>query len=125
MRRHDDAVEVMVDPHWRDDLRTEFALSWDALLGNLEEAAASETRALGGDAPGWFDAPRGGYVDRLGRMVVEVADEDREIDSSRVVGPALLACGAVLIVTGWLLVESVSIIAAGIGFALLGLFVPR
>ena len=125
MRLHDDAVEVLVDPTWRDDLRTELAVSWDELLGNLADDAATETRALGGNAPGWFDAPQGGYVDRLGRMVVEVADEDREIDGSRVVGPALLACGAVLIATGWLLVEAGSIVAAGIGLALLGLFVPR
>ncbi len=125
MRLHDDAVEVLVDRAWRDDLRTEFAVSWDEMLRGLDDSSVAELRELGGNAPGWFDAPRGGHVDRLGRMVVEVDDEDRDADESRVVGPALLTGGVVLAGAGWFLLEASGIVAAGILLALLGLLVPR
>jgi hypothetical protein len=125
VRVHDDEVEVLVDRSWRDDLRTEFALSWGELVRGLDEAATAELRELGGDAPGWFDAPRGGYVDRTGKMVVEVEDEDRDADASRVIGPALLAGGVILAITGWYLVSSPGIVVAGLALALVGLLVPR
>ncbi len=122
---HDDEVEVLVARSWRDDLRTELAVSWNDLVRGLDEPAASEVRASGGDAPGWFDAPRGGYVDRAGRMVVEVADDDEDADAARVVGPVLLTAGAVAVVVGWYLLSSPAVIVAGIALAIVGLLIPR
>lgn len=120
----DDETEVLVDRDWRDDLRTEFAVSWTELLSGLDEGDVEEVRSLGGNAPGWLDAPQGGYVDRQGRMVVD-AGEDADADAARVVGPALLTMGAIAIVTGWLLLSSPALVVAGIGLAIVGLIVPR
>jgi hypothetical protein len=125
VRVHDDEVEVLVDQSWRDDLRAEFAVSWNELVRGLDEPATEELRALGGNAPGWFDAPRGGYVDRTGRMVVEVEDDDLDADASRVIGPALLAAGAIVAITGWYLFESPGMVVLGIALAIVGLLTPR
>ena len=125
LRRHDDEMEVLVERAWRDDLRTEFAVSWNEMLRGLDESLTEEVRTLGGNAPGWFDAPRGGYVDRTGRMVVEADDDDRQADAARVIGPGLMTIGAITIATGWLLLSSPALVVLGIGLAIAGLFTPR
>lgn len=121
----DDESEIRVDTEWRDDVRAELTMSWNEVVRGLEEPTASEVLALGGSAPGWFDAPRGGYVDRTGRMVVEVEDDDDDADAARVIGPVLLTSGALAIVVGWMVVSLPILVVAGIGLVIVGLLLPR
>lgn len=125
LRRTDDEMEVLVEREWRNDLRTELAVSWNEMLRGLDEEQTEEIRTLGGNAPGWFDAPRGGYVDRTGRMVVAADEDDDEADEARIIGPALLTMGAITIVVGWLVVSSPGVVIAGIAMAIAGVFTPR
>jgi hypothetical protein len=118
-------VEVLVPVEWRDDLRTELTLTWSEVVRRLEEDDVLTVLALGGSAPGWTDAPRGGYVDRSGRLVVAVDEDESEDDAARVVGPALLTIGAVLVVFGWYVLDAGGVVAAGIALVLAGLVVPR
>lgn len=119
----DDHVEVRVDPQWRDDVRAELTLTWTDILGGLEPGLAADLRATGGRAPGWFDAPEGGHVDRAGRLVVASTEDDE--DEGRVVGPALLAAGAILAILGWYVADSSAVTVSGLALVLLGLFTPR
>lgn len=123
-RVHDDDVEVLVDVRVRDELRAELVGLWPTLLGSVDDAHASEVRALDGDLPGWFDAPRGGHIDRHGRLVVDAADDD-DAEASRVIGPALLAGGAVVAFVGWSVLDLAAIVVVGVGLVLAGLFIPR
>lgn len=123
-RTRDDGVEVLVDRGWRDELRAELLLSFDELLEELDDELAEPVRALGGATPGWQDPPRGGYVDRSGRMVVEV-DEDDDEEAGRVLGPVLLVMGVVLALIGWQLLEAPAVGVAGAALAVTGLFLPR
>lgn len=126
VRTHDDGVEVLVEPAWRDDLRAELVLGWGEVFRSLEEETADEVRALGGSAPGWYDAPRGGHVDRQGRTVVGLnPEEEAEVDRSRVIGPVLLTTGAIAAIGGWYLISSPALVVTGIGLLLLGIFLPR
>ncbi len=126
MRAHDDGVEVLVEHGWRDDLRTEFALSWSDIFRSLDDGVAVELRAAGGSAPGWYDAPRGGHVDRHGRTVLDLDDqEEAATDAARVIGPVLFTAGAIAVVAGWYLLSSPAIIVTGIGLVVVGLFTPR
>lgn len=126
LRTHDDGVEVLVDGSWRDDLRTELVLGWAEIFRSLEEEVADELRAQGGSAPGWYDAPRGGHVDRHGRTVVDLnAEEEADEDASRVIGPVLLTAGAIAAIGGWYLISSPALVVSGIGLVLLGIFLPR
>jgi hypothetical protein len=118
-------VEVLVPVEWRDDLRAELTLTWSEVVRRLDEGDALAVLALGGSAPGWADAPRGGYVDRSGRLVVAVDDDEAEDDAARVVGPALLTIGAVLVVLGWYVLDTAGVVAAGVALLLAGLVVPR
>jgi hypothetical protein len=120
-----DAVTVLVERAWRDDLRAELTLSWGDLVRRLDEETAATVLATGGSAPGWFDPPTGGHVDRAGRLVVDLADEDEDADSARMVGPALLALGAMLTLGGWYLIGSDAVTVVGLGLVVLGLFIPR
>jgi hypothetical protein len=121
-----DRVTILVARDWRDDLRAELALTWGDLVRRLPEEEAAAVLGAGGSNPGWFDPPRGGHVDRQGRLVVNVDDgEDDEDDAARVIGPALLTIGAVLVVVGWYVLDSGAVAVAGGGLALLGLFTPR
>jgi hypothetical protein len=119
----DDAVRVVVPRRWRDDLRAEFALTWTEVVRRLPEEQASEVLAAGGSTPGWYDPPRGGHIDREGRLVVDTGDDDT--DSARIVGPALLTLGAILVVSGWLVFDSAVATLVGIGLAITGLLLPR
>ena len=125
VQAHDDGAEILVDHQWRDDLRTEFAVSWDEILRGLDEEHLEQIRGLGGSAPGWFDAPQGGYVDRTGRMVVATDQDDDDADAARVIGPALLTVGGIAIVAGWLLLSMPGVVVLGIGLAIVGLIIPR
>lgn len=125
VREADDGIEVLVDAEWRDDLRAELTLTWAELLRGLPEEDAAEVAVAGGPTPGWYDAPSGGYVDRAGRLVVDSEDEDAEHDATRMVGPALLAGGAILAVTGWYALGSEIVLLVGLALAVLGLLVPR
>lgn len=119
----DDAVEVRIDADWRDDVRAELTLTWSEVLGRLDPAVAQELRELGGSAPGWYDAPQGGYIDRAGRLVVSAVEDDE--DEARIVGPALLTIGAILAVVGWYVLDSGAVLSAGLALAILGLLTPR
>ena len=126
VRRRDEGVEILVDGRWRDDLRTELAMTWTDLLGRLDPAATTGLASAGASAPGWHDAPRGGYVDRAGRLVVEPGEvEEQATDAARVVGPMLLTIGAIAGVIGWYLVESPALVVAGVLLALIGALTPR
>lgn len=125
VQTRDDSDEILVDSQWRDDLRTEFAVSWDEILRGLDEEHVEHIRSLGGSAPGWFDAPQGGYVDRAGRMVVATEEDDDDADAARVIGPALLTVGGIAIVVGWLVLSMPGMVALGVGLAIVGLIIPR
>lgn len=126
VQERDDAVEIVVDRAWRDDLRAELTLTWSEFLGHLDTDTAAAVLATGGPAPGWYDPPRGGHVDRAGRLVVDVDNvEEAATDASRMIGPALLATGGVLIVVGWQVFGGPAVVILGIGLALIGLFTPR
>jgi hypothetical protein len=125
-RTEDGRVTVLVDREWRDDVRAELTVSWGELVRALPEEQVVEVLGAGGPNPGWYDPPRGGHVDRHGRLVVDVGDgEDAEDDAARVIGPALLTIGAVLVVVGWYVLDSAAVSVAGLGLVLLGLFTPR
>lgn len=120
----DTRVRIVVDRTLRDDLRTELTLNWSELVRALPEDDANTVTAAGGSPPGWYDPPRGGHVDRTGRLVVDAA-EDHDDDAARVIGPGLLALGAILAVVGWFVLDSSAITLAGAALALFGLLVPR
>ena len=126
LRRSDDDVEVMVSGEWRDDLRAELTMTWAELLGRVDPAVAIGLSSGGGSAPGWHDAPRGGYVDRVGRLVVEPGEvEEQETDAARVIGPALLTAGAIAAIAGWYLLDVEALVVIGVLLALIGVLTPR
>ena len=120
---HDDAAEILVDRGDRDALRAELAVDWEEIVDDLDE---DRLDALGtdGPAPGWFDAPRGGHIDRDGRLVVD-ADDGEEWESSRVLGPGLLVSGAAVGLLGWWLLESGALVTLGVVMVAIGVFSPR
>jgi hypothetical protein len=124
VQRHDDHTAVAVPGTWRDDVRAELVLRWDELLAGLEADDAPAVLAAGGHAPGWFDAPLGGHIDRDGKLVVDAPTED-DADGSRTLGPAMIAGGAIIAVSGWQVVELPTLVLIGIGLIVLGLFLPR
>ena len=93
------------------------------LCRHLDPAVAEQVRAGGGRAPGWYDAPQGGYIDRTGKLVVSAVEDDA--DEARVIGPILLTTGGILGVVGWYVLESGGWLSAGLALMLLGLFTPR
>ncbi|MFO7961460.1 MAG: hypothetical protein R6U94_10985 [Nitriliruptoraceae bacterium] len=121
---HDDHTEVAVPGTWRDDVRAELVLRWDELLAGLEPDDAPEVLAAGGRTPGWFDAPLGGHIDRDGKLVVDAPAED-DAEGGRTLGPAMIAGGAILVVSGWQVVELPALVLIGIALAVLGVFLPR
>lgn len=125
----DGRVEVIVDREWRDDLRAELVVSWADLVARLPDEERGEVVALGGPQPGWHDPPRGAWIDRQGRLQVDPTDDEvEEADASRVVGPALLAIGVVLLLFAWYEGGGSSraiAVVLGLGSIGVGLFVPR
>jgi hypothetical protein len=119
-------VTILVDREWRDDVRAELTVNWGDLVRRLPEEDVAQVLGAGGPNPGWYDPPRGGYVDRQGRLVVAGDNEEgAEGGGARILGPALLTVGAVLVVVGWYVLGSAAVAVAGGGLALLGLFTPR
>jgi hypothetical protein len=117
----DDATEVRVGADRRDELRTELALEWNTVVGVLDDEVRAALRAARtGNAPGWYDAPRGGHIDRGGKLVVDAGD-----DEVRTIGPALLTVGAILAIVGWFVLDSGAVTVAGGATALIGLLLPR
>ncbi|MGM0618526.1 MAG: hypothetical protein ACQEUI_10350 [Actinomycetota bacterium] len=121
---HDDHTEVAVPGMWRNDVRAELVLRWDELLAGLEPDDAPAVLATGGHTPGWFDAPLGGHIDRDGKLVVDAPAED-DADGGRTLGPAMIAGGAILVVSGWQIVELPALVLIGIALVVIGLFLPR
>lgn len=122
----EDRIEVLVERGWRDDLRAELALHWTDLVAALPPEQRSPVMADGGQQPGWFDAPRGAWVDRQGRLQVDAGeDELLEEDASRQLGPSLLVLGLVLLVFGWYADASAGVVVLGLGLALVGVLLPR
>lgn len=119
---HDDHVALAVDRAWVDDLRAELVTRWPEVVGQLPDEQRGVVTALGGELPGWHDAPHGGWVDRAGRLVVEEPDAAGEL---RVMGPALVAIGAVLLLVGWYADTSPLVVVAGIAASVAGLVLPR
>jgi hypothetical protein len=121
----DDDVELYVDPASRDDLRAELSLTWAQLVHRLPEDEIVEVLALGGAAPGWHDAPRGGWVDRAGKLVVDAEDQEVEADTARLAGPAMVTIGTVLLLLGWYVGADAVIVLAGVALLIFGLLLPR
>lgn len=119
-------VEVIVDRTWRDDLRAELVVNWGSLLHRLPPDERTEVAASGGRQPGWYDAPEGAWIDRDGRLQVEVhEDEAREEDAKRVLGPSLATLGGILAVFGWYAGGSPTAIFLGVVLLAIGLLLPR
>jgi hypothetical protein len=121
----DDDVELYVDPRWRDDLRAELALTWAQLVHRLPEEEVLEVLSLGGAAPGWHDAPRGGWVDRAGKLVVDAEDQEVQAETARLAGPAMVTIGTVLLLLGWYVGADAVIVLAGVALLIFGLLLPR
>lgn len=121
----DDRVEIVADRAYRDDLRAELAVNWGDLVASLPEEQRQAVRGAGGEQPGWFDAPRGAWMDAHGRLQVErTAEEELEEDARRTVGPSLAVLGAILAIFGWWGGSDVAVVL-GIGLLGVGVFVPR
>ena len=120
---HDDAAEILVDRGDRDALRAELAVNWEEIVADLDEDRLDALES-DGPAPGWFDAPRGGHIDREGRLVVD-ADDGEQWESSRVLGPGLLVSGVAVGLLGWWLLESGALVTLGVVMVAIGLFSPR
>lgn len=118
----DDDTEVRVGADERDQLRTEFALNWNDVVGVLDEdvRAALVGTARSTSTPGWYDAPVGGHIDRDGRLIVDSGD-----DEVRTLGPAIAVAGVILAISGWFAVGSGTVALAGIATAVIGLLIPR
>jgi hypothetical protein len=123
----DDAVEVVVDREFRDDLRAELVVNWGGLLRSLEqEDLVVVLGAGGGQQPGWIDAPTGAWIDGQGRLQVARSEqEEREEDAQRVVGPVLATLGAVLLLFGWWSGQSDLAVVIGLLSVIVGVFLPR
>lgn len=115
-------VEVHVERHWRDDLRAELAADWADVLDELDDEQRWRLDAEASSVPGWLDGPEGGWVDRAGRVLVDVpADEGR----TRTVGPALLGGAAILALLAWYAELGAAVIVIAVGVGILGLLLPR
>lgn len=123
--REGEAVRVLVEDTWRDPLRAELTVGWRELVGRLPRDEMEEVLAQGGRQPGWYDAPRGGWIDRAGRLKVAHQQEEREDDATRTVGPAMALAGAVLVLLGWYAAGPGWMPTLGLVLIVLGLLLPR
>lgn len=123
-RAHD--VELRVASATRDALRAELAVNWSQIVGTLPEEQAVEVLASGGAAPGWFDAPAGGWVDRAGRLVVDPSEHDpTAAGPPRTVGPLLAGVGALVLLLGWFNGAGDGVLLVGAAAIGLGILLPR
>lgn len=119
-----DRVELLVDRDFRDDLRAELVVNWSGLVAALPDEERTRIAAAGGAQPGWFDAPRGAWMDAQGRLQVERTEEEElAADARRTVGPALAAVGGMLVVFGWWAGSEIAVVA-GIAALAIGLLLP-
>ncbi|HEX9890350.1 MAG TPA: hypothetical protein VGA69_12775 [Nitriliruptorales bacterium] len=124
----DDEVELLVPAEHRADLRSELVVNWPELLDRIPEEQREEVRALGGQLPGWHDAPEGAWVDRQGRLQVsEAPDHEGLDDARRTLGPMLVVAGTTALLLGWYLggQAATPLILAGGAAVGVGLFLPR
>lgn len=120
----EDTLSVVVDRERRDALRAELLTAWPQVLGAVEPDLRREVVATGGSAPGWFDAPAGGWIDRDGRLQVD-AGEERVRDAERAYGPALVAAGVLVGLLGWIAGEALTLGLLGGALVVVGLLLPR
>jgi hypothetical protein len=122
----DERVQLWVTEDVRDDLRAALVMTWPGLLRVLDAEFQQQLRALGGDHPGWHDAPHGAWVDDHGRIRVEATpDEEAAADAARTVGPGLAIVGIVLLLLAWVNGWDGGPVVLGIGAIVLGLLLPR
>lgn len=123
-RPHD--VELRVASATRDALRAELSVNWSQIVGALPEDQAVEVLASGGAAPGWFDAPAGGWVDRAGRLVVDPSEHDpTAAGPPRTVGPLVAGIGALVLLLGWFNGAGDGVLLVGAAAIGLGILLPR
>lgn len=119
-----DRVELVVDREFRDDLRAELVLNWSGLIASLEPEERADIDGGGDGHPGWFDAPRGAWMDAQGRLQVErTVEEELEADARRTLGPSLAALGAVLVLFGWWGGSELAVVL-GVVLLVVGLLLP-
>lgn len=124
----DGAVRIHVDPARREAARAELTVRWPELLAQLprEQLLAVRSAAADGQLAGWHDAPRGAWVDRAGRLrVAAEPEEERAADARRVLGPSMVALGAVLVLFGWYAGSGDLPVVAGVVLVIGGLLAPR
>lgn len=122
----DGRIEILVDRDFRDDLRAELVVSYTDLIGRLPQEDMYAVLSSGGAQPGWFDAPRGAWVDKQGRLQVEGGgDEEDEHEARRVLGPSLATVGIVLALFGWYAGDNGGLVFLGLAAAAIGMLLPR
>lgn len=121
----DDAVRVLVDDARRDELRTELTVGWREVIRRLPREDRLEVLSGGGRQPGWYDAPRGGWIDRSGRLRMSDEQEERTDDARRTVGPGLVGLGSVMLLFAWYADGPGLLVFVGITLLAAGLLLPR
>ena len=124
----DRRVELRVPADVRDDLRAALTLHWPDVVRALEPAAREQLVADGatGDHPGWWDAPRGAWIDDDGRLRVEASPEEQDVeDAARTFGPALVVFGVVVLLLAWVTGLDAGALLLGGSAVVLGLLLPR
>lgn len=124
----DRLVELRVPADVRDDLRAQLTLHWPDFVRALEPEARQQLvdDEATGDHPGWFDAPRGAWIDDDGRLRVEASpDELAHQDASRTIGPALVIAGVVILLLSWVTGFDAGPVLLGGSAIVLGLLLPR
>lgn len=123
----DQRVELWVPEDVRDDLRAALTLHWAGFVQALEPEAQQVVAEHGSeDHPGWYDAPRGAWIDDGGRLRVEPSpDEVAADDASRTIGPGLVIVGVIILLLAWVTGFDAGPVLLGTGAIVLGLLLPR
>lgn len=117
-------LSVLVERAPRDDLRADLLMAWPQVLAAVDPEIRREVLASGGSAPGWYDAPEGGWIDREGRLNVDTGEESAR-DAERAYGPGLVALGVLVALLGWISGAVEILWPVGGALVLVGLFLPR